>query len=201
MTDQEVLYVKESLDLMLADSSMSDENKERLIKISQIFDPVYESAKRKSDNKKYDKIKFSYMNFSPSVEISKAINVFSGAAALYEIAVSDLEAFDKITQDILHAVEMAELTEEEKNSLFDELREVRQKRRICKNFLEQCKELYEFAKGNKQLTKHLQSIASNVGKIKEAIETRKYYPRELTALEAAFEKANGSYLKKEKVVG
>lgn len=200
MIDSEVYEIRDLLDEMINDEDILTYNRDKLLRILEIFSPIIESTDKKAITRKYENLRFNYLNYAPAKEIAKTINALNGAIHLYENAESDLKTFDHATQDILHAIEMAELTEEEQDKLFKELRDVRQNRRACKNFLELTATLNDFAVRNRPIIKELQKIQSMVEKLKATIEGRVYRPREelgKTALAMAFEKANKEYMSKD----
>src|SRR5690606_32205771 len=88
--------------------------------------------------------------------------------------------------DILHALELCDLTEEQTNKYGADLASIRKDRRIAKNFAEMTMPIVAFNGKYPNLSKDLRKLASDIQKLESDIKSRKYYPRELTSMEVAF---------------
>lgn len=188
MKSEEVTLIKSVLDEIHSNSKISKDLKSRIHQAITAFDPVYEREQREQIKRKYEKLNFNYKDYSPQKEISKVINAAFQSISLLEEAKEDLMTYDKATQDILHALELADLTEEEEIRLTRELKEIRTHRRLCKNFIELVTPLSSFSQKNKSFFDSFRKLASETQKIKGNLEKRRYTPRVKHELAVYFSK-------------
>lgn len=197
MTNEEVFELKELLSELSTKTRISDRTRERLSKANEFFDGVYESAKTNEFKKKYRGLRFSYKNYDPEAATSRMIEAVRNSTALFEEAQNDLVILDKETQDILHALEMCDLSSEQELSLMNDLRQIRINRRKCKNFIELVSPLVSFSRKHQPLLVEMKDVAKSIRQSVASIETRRYYPRVRTELDSSFEEAQNTYMSKE----
>jgi hypothetical protein len=162
--------------------------KDKIARLSELLQPIIENEKIKEFKEKRN-IKTSYNNFTPHREAHRAANALNSIITLYDEAKDEVNKYQKETQDILHALELADLSDEEMNELAKELKHIRMYRRSAKNFVESAGPLYQFAINHRKLGKDLGKVAGEIAKITKFIAERRYTPRVNTALAEAFDKA------------
>jgi hypothetical protein len=167
-------------------------------RLKEIFAPIIENEKEKEFKRKRD-IKTSWNKFTPHREISRAINALCSSVSLYEEANKEINRYQKETQDILHALELTDLNDDELFNLMKDLQQIRIYRRLAKNFVESVEPLYKFSCNNKELIKKLNQVHSEVMKINLSIKDRSYNVREKTSLEEAFKSADEMYDRMERL--
>lgn len=82
--------------------------------------PIIENEKEK-EFKRQRGIKTSWKSYIPCKEIARACTTFSSVISLYREAKDELHKFDQETQDILHALELTNVSEDEYGNLAKEL--------------------------------------------------------------------------------
>jgi len=157
-------------------------------RIRELLQPIFDNEREKAERDKYS-LSTAYMHFHAKKEVSKAINALSGTKNMFGLATEDLKRLHGEEQDILHALELTDLSLEELTALTSELKEIRIMRRVTKNFLEVANPLNDFAVHNEKLIKQLQQIAGTIQKAMSNIDNRKYNVREKTSLREAFDSA------------
>jgi hypothetical protein len=167
-------------------------------RLREIFEPIIQNEKDKQFKRQRD-IKTTWNNFVPHREVSKTIQCLSNAIHLYGNAKEEIEAYQRETQDILHALEIADLTDEEMATLMKDLQKIRILRRQAKNFVEAVEPLYIYASNNKPLIKELGKVQSEIVKKNETINKKKYRVREKSSLQVAFDEAKPMYERMEKL--
>lgn len=152
--------------------------------IESFLIPIIENEKMKQFKRERG-LKWSWNNFDPKVELSRVIHALTPCETLLEEAMYEVKKLDEETQDILHALEFGILGED-RDEMVDVLVEVRQKRRVAKDFTEMIKPMVAFSKKHKNIMKELGQMHAEMNNISENFETRRYFPRVKTALEEAF---------------
>ena len=84
---------------------------------------------------------------------------------------------EKVTQDILHSLELNDLKYNERAKLATRLAEVRKQRRIYKDAVEELEPVSDFLEDNKKLLNNLGALVGNVRKQEKYHSNRQYYPR------------------------
>jgi len=156
--------------------------------IQAFLQPIIENEKEKDFKEKLH-ITTSFNQFVPSKEISKIIHVLNNATHYYESAQEEIRKYQRRQQDILHAFELTDLSEDELTEYTKELQSIRIFRRQAKNFIETLEPLYGFSLKNKEFIEQLKKLNGEMDKIKNTIENRRYFVREETSLKRAFEEA------------
>ena len=82
-------------------------------------------------------------------DIEKIISAFDNIVQQYEWNFQEVNDCDNETNDLLHEIELTELSAKEQRMRYRQLKEVRERRRKAKNAVEQYKELYEFIKAQR----------------------------------------------------
>jgi dsDNA-specific endonuclease/ATPase MutS2 len=154
--------------------------------LRQTFSPVIERC-QKEKVMKSQKLKYSYKMFDPIIKIQNIIEVMNNAISLYEEACNNLEKTQRIQNDLLHAVELLDLSEEELLNTVKELHAVRRVRREAKDFTEIMLPLYDLACKYQPIVKEFSSTLSEMQKIAKGKESRSYKVREKVSLADKFE--------------
>jgi len=163
-------------------------SKKQVERVIEIFTPLFDNERDKEERDKYH-LSTAYKNFHPKKEVSKTINALSSSKTMFTLATEDLKRLNGEEQDILHALELTDLSLEELTDLTAELKNIRILRRVTKNFLEIAQPLHEFATHNEKLLRELQSVAGKIQRAMDNVKNRKYSVREKTALQEAFDVA------------
>jgi valyl-tRNA synthetase len=188
-------YEAESIFNYLSDIDGLEDKAKRL---QEIFMPIIENEKGKEFKRKLD-VKISWKNFVPHREVSKAITALTNSISLYEEAKQEILTYQRVQQDILHALELTDLSEVELVKLMKELQEIRIYRRQAKNFMESVEPLVKFANNHKSTLKELGKVQGELNKITQSINERQYYVREKKALADAFKEADHMYERMERL--
>ncbi len=168
----------------------SDEfTKEDVDCIKELVTPIVDNEKEKHQKQKR-RLSLSYMDYYPLAEVGKAVNCLSNAVKLYDVAEKDISKLQRETQDILHAIEITELSGEDSIKYVNELRAIRIQRRIAKNFVESVYPIKEFAQMSESFVNGLKSLYTQITEIQNSIHNREYQPREKTTMQEAFEKSD-----------
>lgn len=173
---------------LLHDISHFKRSSQQVKRIKELLQPIFDNERDKAERDQHN-LSTSYMNFHVKKEISKAINALSSTKTMFSLASDDLKRLHGEEQDILHALELTDLSLEELTKLTVELKEVRILRRVTKNFLELANPLNEFVINNEKLIKQLHHIAGTIQKTISVIDKRRYSAKEKTALQDAFDSA------------
>lgn len=169
--------------------------KDKVAELRETFQPIIDNEKTKQKKKKLA-LKCSYAKYEPRKKIMHAIDALSNGPRLYEEASENAEKCNRLTQDILHAMELLEADEEQLRNWAEELKDIRINRREAKDFVDVMEPLYKFALKNKQLITSLGQIHTEMQNIMKQKETRSYKVREKTSLAEAFEQADSLQLVK-----
>lgn len=95
------------------------------------------------------------------------------------ISAADESKIDKEIQDLLHKIEMEDCTEEESLRIIERIKELRQERRTCKDYLSLVAPILEFLKDdtNAKCLKTLANIAGRVNNKAKQMQNRIYFMR------------------------
>jgi hypothetical protein len=154
-------------------------------RLKEIFMPIIENEKEKQF-KRSRGIKMSWNNFHPESEISRAINALSQSVSFYEEAKSEIDTYQREQQDILHALELTDLDDNEMMNLMRDLQQVRVYRRQAKNFVETVEPLKTYAAKNKNLVNELGQIQKKTVARIQTINKKVYTCKEKKELQKAF---------------
>jgi hypothetical protein len=175
MTEEEVLEIDNQLNSLL--SSVSKSNKEKVRNILSLLSETVSNAEKKLIKKKYENMKFSHLEYNPLTQVSRAVASLSVLTSIYLEAQNNVSLCDKETQDILHALEFSELSDEAQLTLSMELQGIRRLRRSLKNFIELTEPLKDLVSKNQSFVTNLCKVQGTVQMIKKEIEKRSYHPR------------------------
>lgn len=114
-----------------------------------------------------------------SDNLKSVIDFFEQARKDYKYASDQLDLCDKETQDILHSLELDDLSLNEKRRMATRLSRVRKKRRENKNIIELYQPLYDFLTNEqgKRTYNLLREILGKVRKTEEYHRTRTYHKK------------------------
>lgn len=153
--------------------------------LDEAITPIIENEKRKK-HKAERKVCVMYDDYKPTTEIQKAITAIMTGSKFHLIAHEEVGRRNLEVSDLVHAVEHAE-DEDKLNELVKDMQEVAQDRRVAKNFAELSKPIHDFKTKHPKAVEDLKKLHGELNRIEQSILTRRYYPREKTAMEVAFE--------------
>ena len=134
-------------------------------------------------------MKWSWGDYNPTQRVAQTHTNLATITGLCDEASKEVNFLDKETQDILHAIEFTDMTEDEMKEATTNLKRIRQERCKAKDFILVTQPLAKFAKENdvmiKQLAKIVNETQSNITKLSN----RTYTPRTMSSLEDAFKEA------------
>ena len=116
------------------------------------------------------------------------VDILSNSIKTYETAAENLERTHKATQDLLHALELLDLSEDEMIQMARDLHEVRRIRRESKDFTEIMLPMYDLACKYDFLIKEFSSAMVEMQEIASRKEKRIYKVRERVDLAEKFER-------------
>lgn len=180
-----VLAAEEALESL--DNYQSAKIKEAAEALRAALNPIIERTKKKERRKEAGLESVTYENYEPFIRVQQVIGNINNAIKTYEAAAEVEQKTHKRTQDILHAIELLDLSEEEMIGMVRELRSIRQVRREAKDFTDVMLPLYDVACKHQHIVKDFQSAWSEMQKIAAKMERRGYTPREKTELTDKFE--------------
>lgn len=109
--------------------------------------------------------------------ISEFVKFLNNAHFSYTYMLEKMNEQEKVTQDILHSLELDDLKYNERAKLATRLAEVRKQRRIYKDAVEELEPVSDFLEDNKKLLNNLGALVGNVRKQEKYHSNRQYYPR------------------------
>ena len=112
-----------------------------------------------------------------SENISEFINFLTASKQLCEFCKVELDKQDKLTQDILHSMELGNLTYSERAKLATRLAVCRKDRRYYKDRIEELEPVREYLETNKKAYNELTRLLGTVRKIERYHSNRTYRPK------------------------
>lgn len=112
-----------------------------------------------------------------SEQISDFLNLLTSATASYKYMNDKMEEQNKLTQDILHALELENLHYKECAKLATQLKKVRRSRRGYKDSVEELEPIVNFVENNKKFLDMLRQCLGEVRKQEKYHSKRRYFPR------------------------
>lgn len=113
--------------------------------------------------------------------IETFLNYIDEAKSCYEYSTGEMSRQDQLTQDLLHSLELDELTQNQRNSLTTKLKTNRKDRRYFKDRVEELTPIIEYLNqpGNKQAIDKLKQVLGQVRKQESYHKGRTYIPKVL----------------------
>ena len=114
-----------------------------------------------------------------SEEISKFLKFIAEAQKLYEIFNNNVSEEEKLTQDLLHSLELDNLKRDERSKLATKLAKNRRDRRYYKDGVEELQPIIDFMSRteNKKAMDTLTHVLGDVRKAEKYHENRFYIPK------------------------
>ena len=109
--------------------------------------------------------------------IADFVKFLNNAQFSYTYMLEKMGEQDKITQDILHQLELEDLKYNERAKLATHLAAARKHRRIFKDSVEELELIAEFLEENKKLLNNFSALVGAVRKQEKYHSNRQYYPR------------------------
>lgn len=116
-----------------------------------------------------------------SPRISEVCSLFSEAVKTYQWSLEELTMSEKLTQDLLHSLELGDLDYRKRARVATQLRKCRQQRRVYKDTVEIYAPLVEHLESEtgKRFVNLLKEVLGKTRKSEERTEGRIYFPRVL----------------------
>ena len=121
-----------------------------------------------------------------------SLNITSDLNSIYrrvKQAYEDVGRYNLETSDLLHLLELTEMTEEELLQTTRKLQDIQKKRRIAKDYQQMMVPMVELLDKHKPFLKELGKVNIEIKKIEDTLNNRTYTPRALTDIETAFREA------------
>jgi hypothetical protein len=118
-----------------------------------------------------------------SKQLKEFLRFYNESVTAYNYCTNRLEECDKLTQDLLHKLELDKLTTVDKNKIATQLKYCRQDRRYYKDRVEELKPFMTLFNGDDHSTIHnkfinkLQNALGQTRKVEEYHNNRTYNPR------------------------
>lgn len=136
-----------------------------------------------------------------SNDIDYVANILSNIGSKETNMRNILSNLDAQEQDLLHEVELVDLSRSEKTAYVTKLQEVRQKRRKVKNIIELIEPVSKLVKTNSKIVYELSSVSSKIKDTLKMQSTRVYTPKARTDLKIIKnQKMNARFDKNGKVI-
>lgn len=190
MLNREEVYEAEAILENLVKSNVHKKNKEDLERLLELFVPLAEKERLK-EYKESIGIKWSWNSFHPKNRLQDVINTLTSVVNHHQEAKIEEDVYEKETQDLLHAIEITDPTDEELLEYGKDLQAIRQKRRNAKDFMEVAAPLFHYSTKNRHVIKELRQVLAEMTRVMEGLENRTYKTREKTSLQEAFDRASG----------
>lgn len=121
-------------------------------------------------------------------DLMNSMNAFCNHPKGYEMACDDLKKMQGMQEDILHILELFDGDDDTLVKHMKDLVVIRKQRRLAKDYMELTKPIKVLISKYPNIGKEIKQCLKSVREVQEQIRTRKYTPRELTAMEEAFKK-------------
>lgn len=115
----------------------------------------------------------------PSLSIEHFLNFLKEAEITHRLYTEYQKEQEDLTQDLLHKLELEELTENDKRRLATQLRINRKDRRFFKDKVEELAPICNFVSENKKVFQNLTNVLGEVRKQEKYHEHRTYFPKVL----------------------
>src|SRR5437763_16652593 len=108
--DRETLYAAEQL---LFELEKTTAPQEKIQKLQEIFFPLFEKKREKEFKEQLEIEKYSWGNFNPHKSLQTTVRTLTSIITYHQEAKLEEDKFNDATQDLLHAFELTEPTDEE----------------------------------------------------------------------------------------
>lgn len=112
-----------------------------------------------------------------SKQIEQFLQFFRDCEQRYRMAVDDEEEMNRVTQDLLHEIELDEHDYHGYARLSKKLKETRQKRREAKDTIRVMQPIVTWAENNASTLKNIERLLGDVRKAEKSLENRIYSKR------------------------
>ncbi len=131
------------------------------------------------------------MDKKPSENISEFLNFLTASKQLCEFCKAEMDKQDKLTQDILHSMELGDLTYSQRAKLATRLAICRKDRRYYKDRVEELEPVREYLEANKKAYNELTKLLGTVRKSEKYHSSRTYRPKIMDFEPIVTEEAKG----------
>lgn len=118
------------------------------------------------------------------------INYFRDVKKEYEEAEKNVRFYESEYNDLTHALELTNFNASEGYKLAKELKQNRKNRREAKDIMNELNPLYMFMQSNSRFLQELKKVNTEVIKITQKKDSRKYHVRARADMQEAFDKSN-----------
>lgn len=184
--ERSTVYETEQL---LFELKNSNAPQEIVQKLQEIFEPMFVKEREKEYKEKLEIDKFSWNCFNPQRQMQTVVSTLNSIITFHQEAKLEEDKYHDATQDLLHAFELTDPSDEEIINLGKELIALRRQRRKTKDFLMLTEPLFNFVIKNRNLVKELGQVQGEMTKITQTLNGRRYYTKEKTSLQEAFDQA------------
>lgn len=153
--------------------------KPKVERIRKLFKPFMEGEHRKNyrlENKLKSSVDRDIVN-----EVRNAQSTLGGIPTMNKRAYDEVGYHDKVTNDLLHALELLE-DDEKLTEYTKQLRSTRQMRREAKDFHTVTQPMMSFINRNKKAIKEFNEAVVEMQEQKKKLDNRSYKPRVITEL-------------------
>lgn len=112
-----------------------------------------------------------------STSISNFLNLFKEIEQAYPYMEEKLQEQDKLTQDLLHQLELENLKYKGRAKVATKLSQVRRARRNYKDYIEELQPVITYIQNNKKVINDLQKLLGDTRKQEKKHVNRRYFPR------------------------
>lgn len=112
-----------------------------------------------------------------STSISNFLNLLKEIEQAYPYMEEKLQEQDKLTQDLLHQLELENLKYKGRAKVATKLSQVRQARRNYKDYIEELQPVITYVQSNKKVINELQKLLGDTRKQEKKHVNRQYFPR------------------------
>jgi methyl-accepting chemotaxis protein len=117
------------------------------------------------------------MSENPSNELEQFLDFIAETNHIVDMANQWCTDTENETQDILHAIEIGNLSYQQNAKLAKKLREIRQWRREAKDTIEKYRAIVDWVESNSKTINQLQSVLGATRKAEKAVANRSYRQR------------------------
>lgn len=112
-----------------------------------------------------------------STSISNFLNLFKEIEQAYPYMEEKLQEQDKLTQDLLHQLELENLKYKGRAKVATKLSQVRRARRNYKDYIEELQPVITYIQNNKKVINDLQKLLGDTRKQEKKHVNRRYFPK------------------------
>ena len=164
--------------------------KPKVARIQDLMKPMIDNAHAQVEREELG-LSSSIQDLDLLKEVRRTQNLLNGIETRIKNARGEISVYDRTIQDLLHALEFLDASDEELLEYAKELGKLQKLRRAAKEFIEMGSPLLRAVEKNKDFKLMLNESVEDMVQTDIRIKNRRYTPREKTTLEEAFANAMG----------